>query len=350
MPFARPTLSDLIARSRGDLQSRLPGADAGLRHSVLDVLARTHAGAAAGLYGYLDWLARQLMPDTAEAEHLARWAAIWGIRRKAAIPAAATVTLTGVNGSVLPAGTELQRIDGAAYRAIAAATIVDGTASVAIEAVDAGPQGDLLVAAQLTLSTPVAGINATATVAALTTAGAAEEGDAALLDRLLARIRQPPQGGAKHDYIAWALAQPGVTRAWCWPEWMGPGTVGVSFVMDDREDPLPLPADIDAVAAALDVLRPVTAELYVFAPVASPVDVVLRIDPDTPETRAAIEAELEDFFTREGEPGGIIHRSRISEAVSLAQGEFAHTLDLPDRDLQMPPGEIATLGTVSWAA
>lgn len=350
MPFDRPTLSELVARSRGDLQSRLPGADAGLRHSVLEVLARTHAGAAAGLYGYLDWLARQLMPDTAEAEHLARWAAIWGIRRKAAIPAVATVTVTGTNGAVLPAGTEMQRIDGATYRVVAAATIAAGTASVAIEAVEAGPAGDLLVAAQLTLSTPVPGVNAVATVSALTTAGAAEEGDAALLDRLLARIRQPPQGGAKHDYIAWALAQPGVTRAWCWPEWMGPGTVGVSFVMDDREDPLPLLADLEAVEAALDVLRPVTAELYVFAPVASPVDVVLRINPDTPENRAAIVAELEDFFTREGEPGGMIYRSRISEAVSLAQGEFSHTLDLPDRDLQMPPGEIATLGEVSWAA
>lgn len=350
MPFLRPTLSDLISRSRGDLQSRLPGADAGLRHSVLDVLARTHAGAAAGLYGYLDFLARQLMPDTAEAEYLARWGGIWGIRRKAAMPATATVTLTGVNGATLPAGAELVRIDGATYRTAAAATIAGGTATATIEAAEAGVAGDLLVAAQLTLATPAAGINATATVASLVTAGAAEEDDAALLDRLLARIRQPPQGGAKHDYVAWALAQPGVTRAWCWPGWMGAGSVGVSFVMDGREDILPLPEDIASVEAALDVLRPVTAELYVFSPVANPVDLVVRISPDTAEVRAAVVAELADFFAREGEPGGTIYRSRIIEAISLAQGEFSHWLELPDGDLAMQPGRIAMLGEVSFVA
>lgn len=348
MPFLRPTLSALIARARGDFQSRLPGADAGLRHSVLDVLARTHAGVAAGLYGYLDFLARQLMPDTAEAEHLARWASIWGIRRKAAVPASATVTLAGVNGATLPAGAELLRIDGAAYRVVTAATIAGGAGTATIEAVEAGSAGDLLVGAQLTLATPVTGINAVATVAAQPVAGAAEEDDADLLDRLLARIRQPPQGGARHDYIAWALAQPGVTRAWCWPGWMGAGTVGVSFVLDGRENILPQPEDIAAVEAALDLLRPVTAELYVFAPVASPVDLVVRIAPDTAEVRAAILAELADFFAREGEPGGIIYRSRIVEAISLAQGEFSHWLELPDSDLVMQPGRIATLGNVSF--
>lgn len=348
MPFARPTLSELIARVRGDFQSRLPGADAGLRHTALDVLARTHAGASAGLYGYLDWLARQLMPDTAEAEHLARWAGIWGIRRKAAVPAAATATLTGVNGATVPAGAELQRIDGRAYRTLAAVAISGGSATVSIEAVETGPDGDLLAGSQLTLAVPVTGVNAEVTVAALTAPGTAEEDDAALLDRLLARIRKPPQGGARHDYVAWALAQPGVTRAWCWPGWMGAGTVGVSFVMDDRENILPLQADLDAVEAALDDLRPVTAELFVFAPVANPVDLVVRITPDTAEVRAAILAELADFFAREGEPGGTIYRSRISEAISLAQGEFTHWLELPDRDLTMQPGRIATLGHVSF--
>ena len=42
MSFNRPTLSDLIARARGDIETRLPGADSTLRHSVLDVLARMH--------------------------------------------------------------------------------------------------------------------------------------------------------------------------------------------------------------------------------------------------------------------------------------------------------------------
>jgi len=349
MSFNRPTLSEIIGRVRGDIQTRLPGADAALRHSVLDVLARAEGGVASGLYGYLDWLARQLMPDTAEAEHLARWASIWGVDRKAATPAKATATATGANGTAIPAGTEAQRVDGARYRVLSAANIAAGSAALAIEALDAGPDASLTVGDQLTLSSAIAGVNAALTVTAATE-GTAEEEDTSLLARLLDRIRTPPQGGSAHDYVAWALAQPGVTRAWAWGEWMGAGTVGLAFVMDGRENILPLAADVEAVAAALDALRPVTAELFVFAPAPAPVDIVLRIAPDTPEVRAAIEGEIADFFAREAEPGGTIWLSRLGEVVSLAEGEFQHAIELPSGDFTAGAGAIPMPGSLTFVS
>lgn len=350
MNFTRPTLSDIITRVRGDVQTRMPGADAALRHSVLDVLARVEGGVASSLYGYLDWLAKQLMPDSAEAEYLARWASIWGIERKAATPATASATATGANGSTIPAGTEAQRVDGTRYTVLEAATIAAGTATLSIEAVDAGPASALAAADELTLSSAVAGVNGTITVIEASAGGTAEEDDESLLARLLDRIRTPPQGGSEHDYVAWALAQPGVTRAWAYGAWMGLGTVGVSFVMDDREDILPLEADVAAVQAALDVLRPVTAELYVFAPTAVPIDIVLRIAPDTAAVRSAIEGELADFFAREAEPGGTIYFSRLSETISLAEGEFQHALELPSEDFTAGAGGIPMLGTVTFVS
>lgn len=348
MPFNRPTLSELIARNRGDIETRLPGADSALRHSVLDVLARMHGGAMSGAYGYLDFLARQILPDTADGEFLARHAAIWGIRRKAAVAATATATATGVNGTAIAAGIEALRIDGAAYRVTAPAVIAGGSATLALEAVEAGPVGDLTIGTVLTLSSAVLGVNAALTVTAAGTAGALEEDDASLLARLLDRIRTPPRGGASNDYRAWALAQPGVTRAWIYPGWMGAGTVGVAFVMDQREDIIPLTADIEAVQAALDALRPVTAEVVVFAPTPAPVDIVLRAAPNTPAVRAAIEAELADFFARDAEPGGTIYLSRLSETISLAAGEFSHSIELPDTDFTPDPGHIPALGTVTF--
>lgn len=350
MTFARPTLSELITRVRGDIQTRLPGADASLRHSVLDVLARVEGGVAGGLYGYLGWLAKQLMPDTAEAEYLARWASIWGIERKAATPATATATATGANGSVIPADTEAQRVDGTRYTVLSRATITAGTATLSIEAVDAGPSASLGIGDQLTLSSAIGGVNATIDVTADSVAGADEETDDSLLARLLDRIRTPPQGGALHDYEAWALAQPGVTRAWAWAGWMGSGTVGLAFVMDGRDDILPLEADVAAVQAALDELRPVTAELYVFSPPPAPVDYVIRVAPDTEEVRAAVLSELADFYSREAEPGGTIYASRVSEAISLAQGEFKHVVDIPDGDFTADAGALPMLGDVIFAS
>ena len=78
MPFSRPTLNELIDRVSTDIASRLPGASTTLlRRSLAGVLARAEAGAVHSLYGYLEFIARQALPDTAEEEYLLRWSSIW---------------------------------------------------------------------------------------------------------------------------------------------------------------------------------------------------------------------------------------------------------------------------------
>lgn len=139
-----------------------------------------------------------------------------------------------------------------------------------------------------------------------------------------------------------------MTRAWVYPGWMGAGTVGIAFVMDQREDIIPEAGDIAAVQAAIEDLRPVTATPVVFAPTPAPIDIVLRVAPNTPAVQAAVTAELADFLARDAQPGGTIYRSRLSETISLAEGEFSHALELPDGDVTPPPGHIASLGTVTF--
>lgn len=349
MTLVRPTLSALIERARADIESRLPGADSRLRHSVLDVLARVHAGAAAGLYGYLANIADQIMPDTANGQFLARHVAIWGLRPKAAVAAVITATATGTNGSVIISGTQVSRSDGAIYATTAAATITAGRATITLQAVDAGLDGDVAPGAVLTFTAPVPGVNATVSVVGTSTAGAEEEDLEALRARLLRRIRTPPQGGAASDYVSWALEQPGVTRAWPYPGWLGAGTVGLTFVMDDRPDPVPLAGDVLAVQEALDQLRPVTAALTVFAPLTRSDDLIIAVTPSSPAVQTAIEAELQDFYRREAEPGGTIHLSRIGEAISQANGEFDHRIIAPAGDFIGSPGVLPVLGNVTFA-
>ncbi len=84
MPFNRPTLDEQIAANEADIEARLPGADASLRRSNLNVLARVQGGAVHGLYSFIEWAKDQLLVDTAEAEMLDRQGAIWGITRTAA--------------------------------------------------------------------------------------------------------------------------------------------------------------------------------------------------------------------------------------------------------------------------
>lgn len=351
MAFSRPTLSELIDRVQADIDSRLPGADSRLRRSPLDVLAKLVAGAAYGLYGYLDWISNQALPDLADAEQLQRWVTIWGLTRKAATAAIGPVTITGADTSIVPAGSLLQRGDGAEFMTLAAATIAGGTASAQVEAVEPGAAGGCAVGVKLAFTSPIAGVNVNAVVAAGGIAGGAdEEADDALRERLLARIRDTPNGGAASDYERWALEVGGVTRAWVYPNWMGAGTVGVTFVMDAREDIIPEAADVDLVATHLEPLRPVTAQVVVFAPLDTPLNLTISIAPATEEVRDAIVAEIRDLLFREAEPGGTLLISHLREAISTAAGETDHLLSVPSANVASDPAELLVLGNITWTA
>ena len=86
--FSRPALPALINRQRTDLLSRL-GQDDELRRADAEVYARVQAEGLNGLYGYLDWQARQYLPDLADQAGVERWANMFGLWYAAATAARA---------------------------------------------------------------------------------------------------------------------------------------------------------------------------------------------------------------------------------------------------------------------
>ena len=348
--FNRPTLPELINRARADVQSRLTLEEL-LRRNDPDVLAVVLAATAHGLYGYLDWQARQILPDTADSEMLDRHASLWlDEPRKDAAAATGDLLLTGTTGTVVPIGTELSRANGYLYATTAEATLAAGAATVAVQCASTGVDTSAPASETLTFVTPITGVNSTATVAADGLSGGTDtESDSALRARVLARIKEPPHGGAAFDYETWALEVPGVTRAWVYPLELGPGTVTVRFVRDDDASIIPDAGEVDTVQAYIDALRPVTAQVTVVAPVAVPLDFTIALTPATASVKAAVEAELTDLIRREAEPGGTILRSHIREAISIATGETDHTLTVPAADVTHTTGQMATMGTITWA-
>ncbi len=351
MTFNRPTLAEIRSRIQSDIQSRLSLGPL-LPSSVLAVLATAEAGSVHLLYGYLDWAARQLFPDTAEDEFLDQWANIWKINRKPATRADGSVTFTGANSSVVPDGTELLRSDGVSFRTTQSGIVSGGTITVTAEASVLGTTGNTDAAVVFNLVNPVAGVQSTATVAVGgITGGADQENDDDLRARLISRIQEPPHGGAAFDYIAWALAVPGVTRAWVYPNHLGVGTVGVTFVSDDAPGgPIPQPSLVDDVQAYIDERRPVTADVTVYPPVANPVDFDIQLLPNTAEVQAAVTAELNDLITRVAEPSGTLLISQIREAVSIAAGESDSIVISPSANVVSPANELAILGAISFGA
>lgn len=350
MPFNRPTLQDLLDRARADIESRLPGADAALRRRVLDVLARTHAGAAHGLYAYLDWIARQVFVDSAEAEILERHAANYGVNRRAGAAATGNVVFTGTSGTLIPVGLILQRADGAQYRVQQSVAIAAGTASIPVSASLNGVAGNADTGVALTVTTPITGVSGAATIAAPGLAGGvAPEDDDSLRARTLRRIQQPPQGGAARDYVSWALEVPSVTRAWVYARELGAGTVVVRFVMDNKVgSSIPNAGEVALVQAYIDARRPVTADVTVAAPTPVSLNFTIQLLPDAAATRIAVETELRDMLFRDAQPGGTILLSHLREAISIAAGEADHILTAPGANVIYTTGQMPIFGVITW--
>lgn len=348
MPTGRPTLLQLIERGAAEFESRLPGVLARVRSSVIGVINRVLAGALSALYQYVEYLNDQMWPDRASAEYLPEHGARWGKNRLPASPATGNVRFTGTNGSAVALGAAVQRSDGAQYLTTAAGVIALGVADVPVQAVVAGQAGNAVIATSVTLTSPIAGVNAVATALTALAGGADLEAIDPWRARILARIRKPPQGGADYDYVAWALEVAGVTRAWVYPNEQGMGTVVVRFVRDDDVSPIPDAGEVAAVQTAIDAVRPVTAATFVAAPVAVLQNYTIQLLPDTAAIRAAVQSELIELYQREAKPGGTMLITHEREAISVAAGEADHVLTVPAANQVYTTGQLPTLGVITW--
>jgi uncharacterized phage protein gp47/JayE len=351
MAFIVQPLVDLRDQAAADIETYLPGGDARTRRTTVGVLSYAIAGAAQGLHANIQARERNFLPDErAEAEGVERWASLLGYWYLDATAAAGGLTVSGSNGAVLVAGTRLQYSDGTEYATTADLTLAGTSGSVAVEAQALGVAGNLPAGAKLTLLSPVSGINSTLIVdGSGLTGGADQEGVPALRGRVLSRLRLPPMGGSATDYVTWALeGHAAVTRAWVSPLEQGANTVVVRVVSDNEVDLIPTTPVLDAVQTYIDTRRPVTAEVFVVAPVAVPLDFEIQLTPDSTALRERVTIALQDLLRREAEPGGTILRTHIAEAISTAVGETDHLLSLPAANVTHAAGEMAVFGVITW--
>lgn len=361
MPWPRIELRDRRTQVRDDIAAHLPGADATIPNAPLSVLAEAQASLTHDNDAHLDFVARMMMPDTAEGEFADRWANIWLPEgRKGATYATGTITITGSSGASVATGAVLTyaAFDASGgnvtlqFRVTAGVTLSGPSATAAIEALTEGALANLAAGAQLAFVDVPAGIDGVALVTAAGLAGGADqETDADLIARYIARIQLPPHGGADFDYVAWALEVPGVTRAWATQE-MGVGTVTVRFLMDEvraSANGIPESGDIALVQAYIDARRPVTvAQAFILAPLAHVLNLTIAdLANDTPEVRTNIVLEIKEMLRARAKPGAMIYAAWIGEAISAASGEDHHTLSLSN---VVPPsaGHIVVPGTITF--
>ena len=350
MPWTEPTLKQLVQEAQQDLSNRLLDGRPLEPNSVLAVLAATLAGGERQMYYFLAWAFKQCFPDTAEGEFMARWAAVWHLLRKPSAPASGLVLVAGLPGTVVPESAVVQTDDGLQSFTLAGGALPAGmgemTLEMEAESIAPGAAGNLAAGTELSLVSPVAGLNSRVIVGGNGLAGGTDlEDDESLRARLLKRLREPPHGGSRTDYEQWALQVPGVINALCFPEYSGLGTVGVA-VWGEVDDPVLPETVVHRAYEHILPLAPVTAGpgLIVFTPEPLAVDITVRLAPDTPQVRENARLELGDVFAREGRPGAMIPISHLREALSLAAGEYDHYLTRPTGNVYPEKYQLPVLG------
>ena len=343
----------------------MPGADASVPNSVLRVLSDAQGGLCHLTLQYVDWLALQLLPDTAETEWLDRHGEIWLVNadgtlgRKQATFASGTVNFTGTTGTIIPTATPL---DGpiVGYETTAQITLGVGPTPAPARALDPGIVGNVESGTALSITASIPGLETSVVVVEMD-GGVDTENDDDLRARVLFRIRNPPMGGDANDYVQWALAVPGVTRAWAATE-MGIGTVTVRFMMDELRadnDGFPTGDDIITVEAYLNSVRPVAVkDFFVESPVPEPISLTINsLVNDTEGAREDIVIAIEDMLHARAAPahsvngqmvpGTTIYAAWISEAISEVTGVISFTLEMEDHPMPYN-GSLAVLGTVLY--
>lgn len=349
MPFSRPTITQLINRAISDLQTRVSGISARLRFTFENALAYAMAGLAHGLHGHLFYISKQILPDTSDEPGVRRWAALLNINAKDAAFASGNANFTGVNGTPISIGTQFQRSDNVVFQTTTAMTIAAGVAAGPLQAVVSGASGNTVGGTALTITSPVTGLSATATIDGNGITGGADPEDVeSLRARVLQRLQQTPSGGGPGDYVAWALSVPGVTRAWEYPLEGGAGTVTVRFATDNNVSPFPNPAAVAAVQAYINTVAPETAVVTVVAPIELDVAMTIHISPDTPALRTQVQTDLAGFIIANGSPGVRVYKSQLGEVISLVDGIIDYTISVPAGDVVPTTGQLPILGVITW--
>lgn len=359
MPFAIPTLDDLVQRTWRAFRANLKGSDAKLWPNNVAVSAKVMAGAVWSPFSFLEYISRQILVHTADGQWLDRHAYDWGLARLAPTYAEGKVTISGTEGVAVPAGAVVQRADGVLYDITLGGVVgAGGTVDVSVKAQVSGRAANAVAGVAMILTSPIAGVDSDAEVADDGIGlGADLESDDSLRARILFRKRMPPHGGAAHDYVAWMREINGVTRVFVDPRTTGNSrtTIGIWFLMDELyTDGIPQSADVARAEALIDGYRPAGAIVEIAAPTAVPQNITIALSPDNTAVRDAVRLELAEMFRREARVSTLtspftLYRSLISEAVSIATGEHHHTLVSPSTDQGFTAGQIPTLGTITFA-
>lgn len=266
---------------------------------------------------------------------------------------AQTITVTGLD-------TFTYTVSGSpASPATGTITAAFTAANIPVQSVDFGSTSNLALDAEITLQSPISGVDDAAYVDFGEVGGGTDqEVDENFRPRFLDRPQNPVAMFNDSAITAKAKEINGVTRVFIKQITPTYGQVTVYFMRDNQSNPIPSASEVATVKTNILTIKPAhTADIDVIvsAPTSVPINFTLSaLTPNTATMKTAITANLQQFFRESTTVGGDVdedaYRSAIFNTVDTATGDTVSTFGLsaPSGDVTIASGEIGTLGSIVY--
>ena len=355
----RPDLPTIFSRVKADL-SPLE-----LRYTLSKILSHVISGTAHMLYGFIENLANSTLPDSKTRWVLEKWCSLFNVPRKLAQYSKIRIKVRASEPITLDESTVWRHESDLKYRLQNLTEINTPEDEIYIGECEVvcttiGAQGNRKPGETLKVTGTIANLNSEAEVKNIIESGADLESDESLRNRLVTRLRRPPQGGCPYDYIAWLKALPEVEQAWVLPRPNGErGLVRLTY-LKKTQNPIPNQEECNQVLEKILKICPATANIEVTPPEKVELNIVLHSDPSDELTLEEIRNEIRYLLLKKAAPmgflnndlkveSGVIHESDLHQAISSSPREISHGLIRVQGNIPEKSGQMVVFGSVGYA-
>lgn len=218
-----PTLNELKTDIIADLELEYSMTIPLFGKSWIRTLAYVQAGKLWLTYKYMGLVQKNILPDTADSESnggtLERFGRIkLGRNPFPATQGIYTLQLTGTSGTVIPVSTTFKS-DSNSLNAFYLFILdnqftLNGTDIITVRALTSGLESQLAVGNTLTITSPIGGLDSTATVLTESTVPQSREPLEDYRAKIIESYRLEAQGGAGADYRLWSFEAQGVKQTY----------------------------------------------------------------------------------------------------------------------------------------
>lgn len=292
-----PTIKQIRDQIINEIEQSIGQTVPSLPKAFYRIYATAVAGVVFLLYKFSAWNYEQIFPQTAQDEALQLIGSQYGIEKTPARKATLKIKATGEDTTVIPSGT-IWQYTGRLYIQTDDEEITSGEAELTVESEGSGVGENVEPGEELSIASPLPGVDDKAEVIELLESGEDQESTEAYRQRILARLAQKPQGGAAPDYVSWALEVPGIVQAFAFRT--APGDVTVYPLQSlTGEERIPETEKVEEVEGYLNRSdkKPLCANVYAEKMTELVVNVnVTSLQPATLVVKDAVKQAWEEYL------------------------------------------------------